>query len=101
MLHLPEHPGASKHGYVMEHRVVAEQTIGRRLTPGEVVHHKNGIKDDNRPENLEVMPKRQHDRHPKRKPTERPCPECGRTIGIHGGWTGAEAVALVSLNAPG
>lgn len=49
---LPNHPFANAQGYIREHRVVMEKTIGRFLTPIEVVNHLNGIKNDNRPENL-------------------------------------------------
>jgi len=47
------HPRASK-GWIREHLLVMEEKMGRFLAPGEEVHHINGVKHDNRPENLEL-----------------------------------------------
>jgi hypothetical protein len=50
----PDHPNASKHGYVAEHTRVMSQLLGRALLPWEEVHHRNRRRDDNHPENLEL-----------------------------------------------
>lgn len=58
MVYSSEHPRANP--YVFEHILVAEDKLGRCLMPGEVVHHINHVRDDNRPENLQVIMRGQH-----------------------------------------
>jgi len=53
-VYLPKHPDANSDGYIQEHRLIMERLIGRRLCRFETPHHKNGIRSDNRPENLEL-----------------------------------------------
>jgi hypothetical protein len=63
-----------KAGYVMikvaepsdwqlEHRYIMAASIGRALLPTEVVHHRNEVKDDNRPENLQLFENQSEHRH--------------------------------------
>lgn len=51
---------SNMNGWVAEHRVIGEMLKGSPLIEGEVVHHRNFVKHDNRPENLEVMTEDAH-----------------------------------------
>lgn len=58
-IYAPDHPCAHE-GKYLEHRMVVEESIGRRLSSNEHVHHLNGVRDDNRVENLVVLSRSDH-----------------------------------------
>lgn len=78
---VPNHPQRTRHNYVLLHRVVMENHLGRLLDPTEVVHHKDGNKHHNEIANLEVMLAREHarlhGRQTLRKIVTLCCPQCG------------------------
>lgn len=54
-----DHPNSTYRGEVLEHVMIMSKVLGRGLVKGENVHHINGVRDDNRPENLEVWSRSQ------------------------------------------
>lgn len=51
-----DHPLADVRGYAYEHRIVAAEKLGRSLRPKEQIHHIDGNRRNNAPENIEVFP---------------------------------------------
>jgi len=76
------HPNVTSTGYVYEHRFVMELHLGRFLHNGEVIHHKNKNRQDNRLQNLELTTKSEHAQHHGKDATvARPdlrCEACGK-----------------------
>lgn len=79
---VPNHPNAMPNGYVLAHRAIMENLIGRVLNSDEIVHHINGNGHDNRIENIEIMDRAEHSRmHMKNHGIRYVlllCPECGK-----------------------
>ena len=79
---IPGHPNANAHNYVPYHRLVMENYIGRYLNKDEVVHHKDGNKNNNDISNLELMKNsehsKEHNRYKMHIMVEFQCPMCGK-----------------------
>lgn len=75
----PNHPFCQRGGWILQHRLVMEDCLGRFLKKEEVVHHINGIKNDNRIENLELFAN--HSEHLKFELSK---PEAKQRLRMHG-----------------
>lgn len=74
----PGHHRANKQGYTKRADLVLEATLGRLLQPDEIAHHKNDVRDDDSPDNLEPMERGPHMRlHTAKRKAQ------GRYIGAH------------------
>lgn len=83
---VPDHPNRTKNNYVLLHRVIVENQIGRLLTNDEIVHHKDGNKFNNDINNLEILSNSEHakfhmNQHG-RLYVKLKCPNCGNIFDI-------------------
>ena len=85
-IYRPEQLRAHSNGYVYEHIIVAEEKLGRSLLPGERVHHCDGDRLNNAPDNLEVFASQAEHLHQHAR-------EVGITKGRGKGWMRREAKA--------
>jgi hypothetical protein len=80
----PPHPRRNSSGLYPLHRVKAENRLGRLLRKGEIVHHKNEIKDDDKLRNLHVTTNAEHARfhalERRKMPILVQCPECNKSL---------------------
>lgn len=70
-VYAPGHPRALNKSYVFEHILVWERANSKPLPEGWIIHHINGVRDDNRPENLMAMPLKCHQSELKLKAGQR------------------------------
>ena len=77
LVYQPEHPCADRCGYIFRARLVGEGLIGRPLLSTEDAHHVNRIKDDDRPENIQVLTHSEHMRLHGREDKPVPPLHCG------------------------
>jgi hypothetical protein len=63
LIYNPDHPNARSDGYILEHRLVVSEHLGRPLEDWELVHHKDENKQNNDIDNLEIMTLAEHQKH--------------------------------------
>lgn len=95
-VYAPDHPNATHHGYVMEHRLVMESHLGRFLDKAEQVHHINHLRDDNRVENLQVMANVVEHRLLHAHYERTVCHVCGKPVERSIGWRRKNKLAMCS-----